>query len=81
MSELLRSLTKNERRSEWLISHLLIFGQKTSDSLGNPVRKFPSLVLWFSRLHIGIFINVFGSILFIGAANVCEIEVFTKQIT
>ena len=36
MSESLRLLTKNER-----IAHSLIVGQKTNDSLGNPMSDFP----------------------------------------
>ena len=45
VSELLRSLTKNERMSESLIflSESLIFWQKTSDSLGNQMSEFPAL--------------------------------------
>ena len=75
VSEMLRSLTKNERpweicshcseemrnheliaqvahqkwANEWSthffeqIAHSLIFGQKTSDSLGKPMSKFPAL--------------------------------------
>ena len=45
VSELLRSLTKNERMSELLVflSESLIFGQKTSNSLGKPMSKFPAL--------------------------------------
>ena len=39
VSESLRSLTKNERMSE-----SLIFGQKTSDSLGKPMSEFPAPV-------------------------------------
>ena len=49
MSELLRSLTKNERMSESLVflRELLIrsfLGKKTSDSLGKPMSEFPVLV-------------------------------------
>ena len=45
ISESLRSLTKNERMSELLVflSESLIFGQKTSNSLGKPMSKFPAL--------------------------------------
>ena len=50
MSKSLRSLTKNERMSKLLvfeqIAHLLIFGQKTSDSLGKPMSKFPALYIY-----------------------------------
>ena len=49
MSDLLRLLTKNEQMSESLvfferIAHLLIFSQKTSDSLIKPMSEFPALV-------------------------------------
>ena len=56
MSDPLRSLrgnerlsfTKNEQMSEllffWQIAHLLIFGQKTSDSLGKPMSEIPALI-------------------------------------
>ena len=43
VSESLRSLTKNEQ-----ITHSLIFGQKTSDSLGNQVSEIPALL--YSKL-------------------------------
>ena len=41
MSKSLRSLTKNERIARFLerIAHLLIFSQKTSDSLRNPMKN------------------------------------------
>ena len=50
MRESLRSLTKNEKMSELLIflsenTHSLIFGQKTSDLLGNQLSEFPALSL------------------------------------
>ena len=66
MSESLSSLTKNERiaqvahqkwANEWIahffeqIAHSLIFGQKTSNSLGNPMSEFPALLMryqWYS---------------------------------
>ena len=43
VSESLRSLTKNEQ-----ITHSLIFGQKTSDLLGNQVSEIPALL--YSKL-------------------------------
>ena len=48
MSDLPRSLTKNERMSESLIfferiAHSFIFGQKTSDLLGNQMSEFPAM--------------------------------------
>ena len=48
VSESLILLTKNEQMRESLIfferiAHLLIFGQKTSDLLGNQMSKFPAL--------------------------------------
>ena len=41
VSESLRSLTKNERIARFFerIAHLLIFSQKTSDSLRNPMKN------------------------------------------
>ena len=50
MSNSLRSLTKNERMSELLvffegIAHSLIFLQKTSNLLRNPISEFPALSL------------------------------------
>ena len=50
MSESLLLLTKNERMSESLIflSESLIFGQKTSDSLGNQMSEFPALGIGMS---------------------------------
>ena len=59
MSELLRSLTKNEQSAQvahqkwaneriarffYKIAHSLIFSQKTSDSLRKPMSEFPALV-------------------------------------
>ena len=49
MSELLRSLTKNDRMSELLVflSELLIrscFCKKTSDWLRKPMSEFPALL-------------------------------------
>ena len=48
VSESLISLTKNERMSESFIflSESLIFGPKTSDSLGNQMSEFPALNVW-----------------------------------
>ena len=45
MSELLRSLTKNERIAHFFeqIAHLLIFLQTMSDSLRKPMSEFPAL--------------------------------------
>ena len=46
VSESLRSLTKNERRSEWLIfltKSLIRSFLDTSDSLGKPMSEFPAL--------------------------------------
>ena len=60
VSKLLISLTKNERpwairsgRSEEMsdVSESLIFGQKTSDSLGNQMSEFPALDLHLQNLH------------------------------
>ena len=39
VSESLKLLTKNEQMSK-----SLIFGQKTSDLLGNPMSEFPALI-------------------------------------
>ena len=62
VSESLRSLTKTERMSELLfyaqIAHLLIFSQKTSDSLRKLMSEFPALVLTlFTTLwdQLGVF--------------------------
>ena len=66
VSELLISLTKNERPwairsgrseemsdvSESLIS--LIFGQKSSDVLGNQMSKFPALQEWHEKRSYGV---------------------------
>ena len=83
VSELLRSLTKNERpwairlekmsdrersaqvaHQKWAneriarffegIAHSLIFGQKTSDSLGKPMSEFPALVLYLVSREISL---------------------------
>ena len=47
MSDLLRSLTKNERMSEslifWVNPSIAHFWENTSDSLENPMSKFPAL--------------------------------------
>ena len=45
VSELLRSLTKNERIARFFeqITHSLIFSQKTSDSLRKPTSKFQAM--------------------------------------
>ena len=57
VSESLRLLTKNERMSESLIflSESLIFGQKTSDLLGNQMSEFPALLEWYY-----VYSDVFG---------------------
>ena len=45
LSKSLRSLTKNERIAHFFeqSAHSLIFSQKTSDALRNPLSKFPAL--------------------------------------
>ena len=61
MSNSLRLLRGNERMSELLLflSELLLFGQKTSDSLGKPMSEFPALVIWrfrkIQRMQIQLF--------------------------
>ena len=49
VSDSLRSLTKNERIANFFerIAHSLIVGQKTRDSLGNPMSEFLALIKSF----------------------------------
>ena len=63
MSGLLRSLTKNERIARFCerIAHLLIFSQKTSDSVRKPMSEFPALPYCYKRSH---FTNFFSPCLY-----------------
>ena len=50
------------------ITHSLIFGQQTSDSLGNQMSKFPALVLYYDT-------NVFSSVSSV-ASSLCPLHVY-----
>ena len=71
VSKSLRSLTKNEQMSKWLvyfeqIAHSRIFLQKKSDSLRKSMSKFPTLQKRkskFPTLQKMFKINIFGSML------------------
>ena len=49
IAHFLKGLTKPERMSDHFferIAHLLMFGQKPSNSLGKPMSQFPAMVFW-----------------------------------